>query len=91
MSLLSETQELLDDSGIFWVDEQVYDGLNNAMLELWPEINHDVYSDNVVATASQDTFTHPSRIMIPKRITGRGGWKTIATWGDMERIDHDGS
>lgn len=87
MSLVSDVQDLLDDAGVFWVDAQVYDACNNAMLELWPVLGHDWYRDTVIWTSSQETADYAARMMVPKKLLGRGTWEEVASWNDLERTD----
>lgn len=90
MSLFTDTTTLLaDTANTFWTAQQVYDRLNDAMLEVWPMTRHDVYTDNLVLTSAAEGFTLPAKMMIPQRIYANGRWYDVETLWDMERRDNE--
>lgn len=69
MAIVAEIQTLLDDSsGVFWLDQHVYDAANQAQMEVWSELRQDVIVSTVTVTASQEFVSVPATIMIPQRI-----------------------
>ena len=69
MSLVSEIQDLIDDSGVFWIDQHVYDVANEALIEVWGELRHDIGTATITVTANQEFVDLPTTtIMIPQRI-----------------------
>lgn len=68
MSLVSDTQDLLNDAGVFWLDNHLYDALNSVQLSVWRETHHDIAVGTMTVTASQEFAAVPSPIMIPQRI-----------------------
>lgn len=68
MAIVGEIQTLLDDTGVFWTDQHVYDAANQAQMETWAELRHDIAVATITVTASQEFVSLPSSIMIPQRI-----------------------
>ena len=72
MSLFSDTQELINDSGVFWPNQQVYDALNESMLEVWQDLELHTGTATMTATASAESVAIPATILSPKSITYGG-------------------
>ena len=85
MSPVSDTQNLLDDSGVFWVDDHLYDSLNEAQVDVWKAVRHDLAVGTATVTASQEFFSIPSPIMIPQRIVRAGVEWWATSRGRLER------
>lgn len=72
MSLVSEVRQLLNEPAAnavkFWPDQQVYDALNEAQLDVYGEIGWGNSSATVNITSSTDMYEFPVGIMIPQRI-----------------------
>lgn len=91
MSVISEVREILDESGVFYVDQQVFDLANLAQMELWADLRHDVVVATATVTANQ-TFLNirsgiSANMMIPQRVTdGNVEW-FVTTHEELERED----
>ena len=68
MSIVSDVRELIDDAGVFYIDQHVYDAVNGAILEVWPTFVHDEGTATVTITANQEYLPIPSTILVPRRI-----------------------
>lgn len=68
MSLFSDTQDLLNDSGVFWLDEHVHDRLNQAQMELWGRLRHDTVVSTSTALTGNEFLQTPATLMIPQRV-----------------------
>lgn len=68
MSVVTEVQTLLDDSGVFWLAQHVYDASNEAQLYVWEELRHDITTQTLTVSASTTLVTLPTSIYIPQRI-----------------------
>ena len=78
MSLVSDTQELINDSGVFWPAQQIYDALNESMLEVWEDLELHTGTATMTATASAEFVSIPSTILSPKTIShGNVEWFVI--------------
>lgn len=76
MSLYSEVQIQIDQaspnaaSSAFWVDQQIYDALNEALLETWTNLKWATLTTSTIATTSGAQFEAlpTSTLMIPQFI-----------------------
>jgi hypothetical protein len=70
MSLVTDIQELIEEAatGVFWVNQQVYDAANQALIDTWLATRHDRTTASM-AVSTNDVFANvPTEIMIPERI-----------------------
>ena len=70
MSLVTDIQELIEEAatGVFWVNQQVYDAANQAVIDTWLNTRHD-RSTATMSVSVNDVFKAiPTEIMIPERI-----------------------
>lgn len=70
MSLVTDIQELIEEAatGVFWVNQQVYDAANQAMIDTWLNTRHDKTTASMAVVANDVFATIPTEIMIPERI-----------------------
>lgn len=74
MTLISEIREVLDESGgaVFWVEEQLYDAVNEVILEVYAGLRCEYGTATITTTASTASYVLPSSIWLPQYITGTG-------------------
>jgi len=87
MGIVTDVRQLINEtSAVFWTDQQVYDSINGAQLELWAESGAFWGTATITATASGVTVSLPeSSVMIPKFIVGTSGKEYLTTYADLER------
>lgn len=69
MSIVTELQTLLEDSNVFWINAHLYDHLNQAQLEVWGELRHQIGTATITASATNEFLGLPATtVMIPQRV-----------------------
>jgi hypothetical protein len=88
MSLVSEVRELLDESGgaVFWVSEQIYDALNEAILDAYASTRQEFGTATITFTASNADVNLPLSIWIPQTIVGTKGRYFPTTQAKLEQF-----
>lgn len=69
-SITSDLQLILNDTGVFWPQQQLYDSINEAQFAVYGETKWAITSQEMVLTYNQDIIPIPSSILIPKWIEG---------------------
>jgi len=72
MSVVDDVRILINDTGVFWPDQAVYDAINEAQIELLAETKWAVSTSTIVLPANTDIFTLPPAIMIPQHVESAG-------------------
>lgn len=87
MSIVSDTRILLNESSsIFWPDQQIYDAINKAQIEVYAETELLWTSVVFTAYAGSEFIALPvDEIMIPKYILSTDGKEYLTTYADLER------
>lgn len=89
MSLFSEVTEQLDQTSLnfgsaFWVDQQILDAINWALLDTWSHIKWVYTSTTTVVSSGADITALPStNVMIPQYIINTASVKVFNTTHDM--------
>jgi len=89
MSLFSEVTEQLDQTSLnfgsaFWVDQQIYDAINWALLDVWSHVKWTFTHTNTVVASNADIAALPStNVMIPQYIINTASVKVFQTTHDM--------
>jgi hypothetical protein len=75
MSLVTDIEELLDESGgaTFWTAAHVYDAANEAQVETFARTKHQFVLSSMTVNAGDGLVTLPSTVMIPQYIIGTQG------------------
>ena len=85
MSLYSEVQEQLNQTSLnfgsaFWVDQQILDGINWALLDTWSHIKWTFVSTQTVVSSGADITALPeTAVMIPQYIINTSSVKIFPT------------
>lgn len=71
-TILQQIQTILDESGgaVFWTTAEIWDAVNETLLEVWPQTNHLSTSSSWVLQTGTQFFDYPSNIMIPQTLLG---------------------
>lgn len=85
MSLFSDTQELLDDAGVFYTDALLYAKLNEAQYVVWPKTMHSMGDDLALQLTGTSTFAVPSSIYVPKHVYAGGRRYPVISYWTIER------
>lgn len=61
-------QEMIDETGqaVFWSTNQIYDGGNAAVIDLWANVKPVSTNVDFTVTAGQDIYPIPASVMIPQ-------------------------
>ncbi len=78
MSIVSDVQTWIADTGVFWPADNVYDAINEAQVDLYADAKYVISTATMTLTASTDIFSLPTAIMLPQWIE-RGGKKYFPT------------
>lgn len=70
MSALSDIQTIINDAGVFWPTQTVYDSLNEAQFHVYAEVRWAITTQSFVLTSGVDIIPIPPNILIPKWIEG---------------------
>lgn len=91
MTLIAEVRELLDEStgSTFWVEEQIYDALNEAIVDVYSNTRHEYGTATITFTASNAYLALPSSLMIPQYIVGTKGRYFPTTKAKLEQWNRD--
>lgn len=87
MSLVSDLQILLDESGgaVFWLDSQLYDALNEALLETWASVKPQKTSSEFMVPAGAGLVPFPTTYLIPLYIEDADKRYDFITAANLER------
>ena len=85
MSLVSDIQDLINDSGVFWPVQNVYDAANEAQLLIWGRMQTDVITTTTTVTATQEFITLDTAMYIPKKIIANNVEWYVTTYHELER------
>lgn len=72
MSIVSDVQTLVNDSGVFWGASHVYNAINEAQLEMWGDSQWAVTTATLTLGTNSDIVSMPATIMIPHKIVYGG-------------------
>ena len=89
MSLVSDTQDLINDSGVFWPAQQIHDALNDSMLEVWQELELHLGTATATTAPGDEFITIPTTILTPKSITIGDRERYITSRILIERYNHE--
>lgn len=70
MSATTDLQLILNDSGVFWPTQQLYDALNEAQFHIYAETKWGIGTASMTLSPNVDIVSIPSGILIPKWIEG---------------------
>ena len=89
MSLVTDVRLLLNEtSTIFWPDQQVYDSLNQAQLQLYTFSQPLLTSVSMTVSAGQALIAIPSTIMIPKYLLYNNRKYFLTTQAKLEQYNN---
>lgn len=71
MSIVTQVQNILNDTGTFWPTQNLYDAINEAQFWIYEDIRWQRVSATVTLSSNTDIFTIPSNILIPEWLEGR--------------------
>jgi hypothetical protein len=88
MSLVSDVQILLDESGgaVFWLDSQLYDALNEALVELYASTKPLKTSTEIFIPAGAGLVPLPTTYLIPLYIEDADKRYDFTTLANLERL-----
>lgn len=70
MSIVVQVQTLLNDTNVFWPNQNLFDAINEAQFLVYAETRWAITSATFTLTQNTDVFTIPSAIQIPRWIEG---------------------
>jgi|WetSurMetagenome_2_1015567.scaffolds.fasta_scaffold127791_1 hypothetical protein len=81
MSLISDIREQLDEvaGGIFWHEDHLHDAVNSAIVEVFAATKHEHGTATLTFTASNDTVSLGTTIMLPQYLIGTATEKIFPT------------
>lgn len=85
MSLYTDIQDLINDTGVFWPAQNVYDAANEAQLIIWGRTRHDVFTTTHTVTATQEFITLNSEMYIPQKVIANNVEWFVTTYHELER------
>ena len=85
MSLVSDIQDVINDAGVFWPVQHVYDCANEAQLLVWGRTHHDIITTTTTVTATQEFITLPTTMYIPKKVIANNVEWFVTTYHELER------
>ena len=89
MTIVGDVRELLDEAGgaVFWVDEQLYDAINETLIDVFAGLRFEYGTATITTTASAADFAIPATIWIPQYITGTGRMYWPTTLARLEQYN----
>lgn len=66
MSIVSDVQELVNDTGVFYPIDQVYDAVNEAQLQLYAQTKWATTTATLGLNTNDDLVVIPSSVLIPQ-------------------------
>jgi len=70
MGVVGDIQTILNDQGVFWPTQQIYDALNEAQLAVYVETKWAITTATMNLGSGVDIVAIPSGILIPRWIEG---------------------
>lgn len=70
MSAISDIQTIINDVGVFWPEQFIWDALNEAQLAVYSETKWALTTGNMLLGSGVDIVSIPPEILIPKWIEG---------------------
>lgn len=70
MSAVGDIQNIINDAGVFWPVQTVWDALNEAQFAVYGEIKWAVTTATFALSSGVDIIPIPSNILIPKWVEG---------------------
>lgn len=70
MSAIGDIQTIINDAGVFWPQQTVWDSINEAQLAVYAEVKWAITTQTMSLTVGQDIVPIPSNILVPKWIEG---------------------
>lgn len=70
MSTVTNVQTLLNDTNVFWPNQNLFDAINEAQWHVYVETKWAVSSATFSLTTNADVFTIPTTIQVPRWIEG---------------------
>lgn len=80
MSIVSNIQMLINDQGVFWSNDQLYDAINESQLDVWGDTKWSLSNATLNLNTGDDIVAIPPTLMIPQYVVGTN------TSGDEVRI-----
>jgi hypothetical protein len=89
--LVSDVKVMVDDaSAVFWTADHIYDTLNQVLLEVWRETEHDVTTVALGINSNNDIISLPANIYIPLYITTDTNKQALITsHAELERYSRE--
>lgn len=69
-NVIADIQLILNDSGVFWPTQQLYDAVNEAQFHIYAETKWALATQAFVLTSGVDIISIPSNILIPRWLEG---------------------
>jgi hypothetical protein len=73
MSIVTQVQNILNDTGVFWPTQNLFDAINEAQWWLFADIRWQRTSATVTLSSNADVFGIPANILIPEWLEGQDG------------------
>lgn len=91
MSLVSDVQELLDETGVgtFWPKAHIYDACNQAQLDVWAKSHHDTVTSTLTLSNNSDLVAIPTGVYIPLYLTRSNTVYWPTTQARLEQHDRE--
>lgn len=70
MSIVTQVQNILNDTNVFWPNQTLFDAINEAQLNVYMETKWAISSATFTLSSNTDVFTYPSSILLPRWIEG---------------------
>lgn len=73
MSIITQVQNILNDTGVFWPTQNLYDAINEAQFWLYEDSRWQRQTATISLGSNTDIFPLPSNIIIPEWFEGQDG------------------
>lgn len=70
MSAISDIQTIINDVGVFWPTQFIYDTLNEAQLAVYAEVKFAITTATMLLGSGVDIIEIPPQVLIPRWIEG---------------------
>ncbi len=70
MSAISDIQTIINDVGVFWPEQFIWDAVNEAQLAVFAEVKWSLTSGTMLLGSGVDIVEIPPNVLIPKWIEG---------------------